>query len=59
LLSLPYTVIEVGFIPTELTVSEGDGVVSAVTVSILNGGITEQAIFFTIAYNSGSKIILT
>jgi hypothetical protein len=58
LLSLPRTVIEVGFIPAALTVSEGDGVVSAVTVEILNGGVTEQILFITIIYNSGSKKIL-
>jgi hypothetical protein len=46
----------VGFIPTALNASEGDGVVTGLLAAgILNGGITEQRAFFVITYNSGSK----
>jgi hypothetical protein len=55
LLFLPHTAIEVGFIPAALTVSEGDGVVSAATVGILNGGITEQRIFFQVIFFTQCK----
>jgi hypothetical protein len=56
LLFVTHADIEIGFSPPALTVSEGDGVVSAVTVGILNGGITEQRVYFIFFFTPGSKI---
>lgn len=50
------TDIEVGFNTTSLVVSEGDGVVTQVSVGILDGGTTEQILEFIVTFNPGSKI---
>ena len=50
-----YIDIEIGFSQPALTVSEGDGTVTQVSVGILNGGTTEQSFTFLITYNDGSK----
>jgi hypothetical protein len=56
--ALPGAVIEIGFITDSLTVSEGDGVVSEISVGILGGGTTEQDLDFNFVYNFGSESLV-